>query len=53
MYEEENRVHLVQGDGKWEEPEGTWAMDEAEEEEVMIVNTVQRAESSWRETDDS
>ncbi len=28
-------------------------MDEAEEEEVMIVNTIQQAESSWRETGDS
>ncbi len=52
MYEEENQVHLVQGDGEWEEPEGTWAMDEAEEEEMMIVNTVQQAESSWLEIDD-
>jgi hypothetical protein len=43
----------VQGDGRWEEPEGTWAMDEAEEEEVMIVNTIQQAESSWWETGDS
>jgi hypothetical protein len=28
-------------------------MDKAEEEDVMIVNTVQQAESSWRETDNS
>ncbi len=47
MYGEENQVHLVQGDDGWEEPEGTWAIDEAEEEEAMIVNTVQQAESSW------
>ncbi len=53
MYGEENQVHLVQGDGGWEEPEGTWAIDEAEEEEAVIVNTVQQAGSSWRETDDS
>jgi hypothetical protein len=53
MYREENQVHLVQGDGRWEEPEGTWVIDEAEEEEAVIMNTVQQAESSWRETDDS
>jgi hypothetical protein len=52
MYGEENQVHLVQGDDEWEETEGTWAADEAEEEEAMTVNTVQQAGSSWREADD-
>ncbi len=51
MYEEENQVHLVQGDNEWEEPEGTWAMDE--EEEAMIVSTIQQVEGSWQETSDS
>jgi hypothetical protein len=53
MYGEENRVHLVQGDGRWEEPEGTWEVGETEEEEAMIVNTIQQVESSWRETGNS
>jgi hypothetical protein len=52
MYEEENRVHLVQGHNEWEEPEGSWAVDEAEEE-AMIVSTVQQVESGWHETGDS
>jgi hypothetical protein len=53
MYGEENRVHLVQGNGGWEEPEGAWAMDKTEEEEAMIVNTILQVESSWQETGDS
>jgi hypothetical protein len=53
MYGEENRVHLVQGDGWWKEPEDAWAVDETEEEEAMIVNTIQQVESNWRETGDS
>jgi hypothetical protein len=53
MYGEENRVHLVQGDGGWEEPEDAWAVDETEEEEPMIVNTIQQVESSWQETGNS
>jgi hypothetical protein len=52
MYKEENQVHLVQGDNEWEESEGTWAMDE--EEEAMIVGTIQQEEnSSWQEACDS
>jgi hypothetical protein len=50
---EENRVHLVQEDGGWEEPEGNWEADETEEEEAMIVNTIQQVESSWQETGNS
>jgi hypothetical protein len=53
LYEEENRVHLVQGDGGWEEPEGAWVVDEIEEEEAMFVNTIQQVESSWQETGNS
>ncbi len=53
-YGERSRIHLVQGDDRWEEPEGAWVMGEAEEEdEAMLVNTAQQEESSWRETDDS
>jgi hypothetical protein len=51
MYGEENQVHLVQGDGEWEETECMWAADE--EEEAMTVNTVQQAGSSWQEADNS
>jgi hypothetical protein len=43
----------VQEDGRWEEPEGTWEVNETEEEEVMIVNTIQQVESSWQETGSS
>jgi hypothetical protein len=52
MYKGENQVHLVQGDNQWEESEGAWAMDE--EEEAMIVGTIQQEEnSSWQEACDS
>ncbi len=53
IYGEESRVHLVQGDDGWEEPEDAWAVDGVEEEEGMLVNTVQQGGSSWREADDS
>jgi hypothetical protein len=54
IYRESNRVHLVQGDNGWENPEGAWVVDEAEEEnETILVNTVQQEGSSWRELDDS
>jgi hypothetical protein len=44
----------VQGDDGWENPEGTWMVDGVEEEdEMMLVNTVQQEGSSWRELDDS
>ncbi len=54
IYGERSRVHLVQGDDGLGEPEGAWVVDEVEEEdETMLVNTVQREESSCRESDDS
>ncbi len=54
IYWESNRVHLVQRNGGWESPEGAWVVDEAEEEnETMLVNTVQQEGSCWRELDDS
>jgi hypothetical protein len=54
MYWERSRVHLVQGDDGWEEPKGAWVVGEVEEEdETMLVNTVQQEESSWRESDNS
>ncbi len=44
----------MQGDDGWEEPEGAWVVGEVEEEdETMLVNTVQQEESSWRESDNS
>jgi hypothetical protein len=54
IYRESNWVHLVQRDDRGENPEGAWVMDEAEEEnETVLVNTVQQDGSSWRELDDS
>ncbi len=54
IYGERSRVHIVQGDDGWENPKGAWVVDEVEEEnETMLVNTVQREGSSWRELDDS
>jgi hypothetical protein len=51
MYKEENQVHLVQGDNEWEESEGAWEIDE--EEEAVIVGTIQQEEdSSWQEVSD-
>jgi hypothetical protein len=44
---------MVQEDGGWEEPEDAWEVDETEEEEAMIVNTIQQVESSWQETGNS
>ncbi len=42
----------MQGDDGWENPEGAWVVDEVEEEdEMMLVNTVQQEGSSWRELD--
>jgi hypothetical protein len=53
IYGERSRVHLVQGDDGWEDPEGAWVVDGVEEEdETMFVNTVQQEGSSWRELDD-
>ncbi len=54
IYGERSRVHLVQGDDGWEDPEGAWVVDEVElEDETMLVNTVQQEGSSWWELDDS
>ncbi len=51
---ERSRVHLVQGNDGWEEPEGAWVVDEVEEEdETMLVNAVHQEESSWRESGNS
>ncbi len=49
-----SQVHLVQGDDGWKEPEGVWVMgDEEEENEVMLVNTVQQERGNWQEADNS
>jgi hypothetical protein len=54
IYGESKRVYLVQRDNGWENPEGAWVVDEAEEEnETMLVNTMQQEGSSWQELDDS
>ncbi len=39
----------MQEDNGWEELESAWEMSETEEEEAMVVNTVQQAEGSWQE----
>jgi hypothetical protein len=47
IYGERSRVHLVQGDDGWENPEDAWVVDEVEvEDETMFVNTVQQEGSS-------
>jgi hypothetical protein len=44
---EEKRVHVVQGDGEWEESEEAWELGD---EEMMIVGTVQQEDNcSWQE----
>jgi hypothetical protein len=54
IYGERSRVHFVQGDDEWEGPESAWVVDEAgEEDEMMLVNTVQQEGSGWWELDDS
>jgi hypothetical protein len=54
IYGEKSRVHLVQGDDRWEKSEGAWVVDEVEEEdEMVLLNTVQQDGSSWQESDDS
>jgi hypothetical protein len=58
MFKEENQVHLVHGDDGWEELEEAWEV--GEEEEMMIVGTIQReddyswqnASRSWLEQDE-
>ncbi len=48
MFKEENQVHLVHGDDGWEESEEAWEV--GEEEEMMIVGTIQREDScSWQD----
>jgi hypothetical protein len=47
VFKEENQVHLVHGDDGWEESEEAWEV--GEEEEMMIVGTIQREDScSWQ-----
>ncbi len=47
MFREENQVHVVHGDGGWEESEEAW---ELVEEEMMIVGTVQQEDGcSWQD----
>ncbi len=48
VFKEENQVHLVHGDDGWEESEEAWEV--GEEEEMMIVGTIQREDScSWQD----
>jgi hypothetical protein len=48
MFKEENQVHLVHGDEGWEESKEAWEV--GEEEEMMIVGTIQRENNcSWQE----
>jgi hypothetical protein len=57
VFKEKNQVHLVHGDDGWEESEEAWEV--GEEEEMMIVGTIQRedncsrqdASRSWLEQD--
>jgi hypothetical protein len=47
VFKEENQVHLVHGDEGWEESEEAWEV--GEEEEMMIVGTIQREDNcSWQ-----
>jgi hypothetical protein len=47
VFKEENQVHLVHGDDGWEKSEEAWEV--GEEEEMMIVGTIQREDScSWQ-----
>ncbi len=47
VFREENRVHVVHGDGEWEESHEAWELGE---EEMMIVGTVQQEDDcSWQE----
>jgi hypothetical protein len=48
VFKAENQVHSVHGDEGWEESEEAWEV--GEEEEMMIVGTVQREDDrSWQE----
>ncbi len=52
IHKEENQVHLVQGGGKWEEPEDAREIDGGEE--AMIVGTIQQEDDgSWQEASNS
>jgi hypothetical protein len=52
VFKEENQVHLVQGDGEWEESEEVWEVDG--EEEAMIVGTIRREDNcSWQDASKS
>ncbi len=54
IYGERIQVNVVQGDDEWEDPESARVVDRAEgEDETVLVNTVRREGSSWRELDDS
>ncbi len=47
VFQEENQVHVVHGDDRWEESEEAW---ELVEEETMIVGTVQQEDDcSWQD----
>jgi hypothetical protein len=47
VFREEKRVHVVHGDGEWEESDEAWELGE---EEMMIVGTVQQEDDcSWQE----
>jgi hypothetical protein len=53
IYGEKSRVHLVQGYDGWENPEGAWMVEGVEEEdEAVLMNTVQQEGGNWRELDD-
>ncbi len=48
VFKEENQVHMVHGDNRWEESEEAWEV--GEEEEMIIVGTIQREDScSWQD----
>ncbi len=52
VFKVENQVQLVHGDEEWEESEEAWEV--GEEEEMMIVGTVQREDDrSWQEASKS
>jgi hypothetical protein len=51
VFREESRVHMVHGDGGWEEENEAWELGE---EEAMIVGTVQQeTECSWQDACDA
>ncbi len=47
VFQEEKRVHMIQGDAEWEESDEAWKLGEEE----MIVRTVQQEDDcTWQET---